>query len=145
MSDTGSPEPLVLNKQYIFYIDNPQFHVLHIFSQKLQIWLRPKCTRMFFGWSFMKFCIFCLLIWNPRWFLPHDKVYNKTKWQKCFKIILLWCHSITWKQTLSGLSIFVQCTSTSQFTGGTFLLNFEQLSWISYTTLFEIRRLQIPF
>ena len=26
-----------------------------------------------------------------------------------------------------------------------FLLKFEQFSWISYTTLFKIRRYQIPF
>ena len=40
----------------------------------------------------------------------------------------------------SGFSIFFKCTSTSQFTGGTFLFKFEQLSWISYTTLLKIKR-----
>jgi hypothetical protein len=35
---------------------------------------------------------------------------------------------------------------TSLFTSSTFFfINFEQLSWISYTTLFKIRRYQKPF
>ena len=46
---------------------------------------------------------------------------------------------------IAGLSIFFKSTSTSLFTGGTFLLRFEQFSWISYTTLFKIRRYQRPF
>ena len=46
---------------------------------------------------------------------------------------------------VQGFQYFFKTTSTSLFTGNTFLLNFEQFSWISYATLFKIRRYQRPF
>jgi hypothetical protein len=36
-------------------------------------------------------------------------------------------------------------TRSSLFTGGTFLLKFEQFSWISYTIFFKFGRYQRPF
>ena len=46
-----------------------------------------------------------------------------------FSLMLLW--NLKTCLPFPGISIFFKCTSTSLFTGGTFLLNFEQFSWIS--------------
>ena len=50
-----------------------------------------------------------------------------------------------------GISIFFKCTSTSLFTGGTFLLKFERFSWISMQhslksggTKDHFRRVKVP-
>ena len=46
---------------------------------------------------------------------------------------------------IARFTIFFKCTSISEFTGSRYiLLKFENLTLISYSTLLEIRRYQIP-
>ena len=46
--------------------------------------------------------------------------------------------------TLSGLSIFFKCTSTSLFAGSTFFLKFEHFSWISYIVCNTLWNKEVP-
>ena len=52
-------------------------------SQKLQIWLKPNCTRMFIGWSSTNFTFF-VLIWNSKWGLRQD-LFNIGPYGKMFQ------------------------------------------------------------